>query len=249
MTIRALVAVGLVAGLVGAAGRAEAALRVYSPIVEEGEAEVETQFDATGDHRAAKTGGMTANVSVGYGVTSWWKAEVEGQWKRDPQGAAHFDSTSFENIFQVTEQGKYAADVGFFFEYEAVSQRGDHNNVTFGPLIQTEFGANLTTVNVLFTHELGNRSAAGMGFEARVQSVWPINDYVSGGVEAYWQPGRLGAFPLASAQGLRSGPVLTGDVRVPGLGKVKYELGYLMGVTGASPQSTVRGVVEYEFHF
>ncbi|MCX7381290.1 MAG: hypothetical protein NT133_07715 [Alphaproteobacteria bacterium] len=228
---------------------ASAALRVHSPIVEQGEFELETAFDVTGDHRPQKTGAYTANVALSYGVTSFWKVELEGQWKRDPQNPAKFDATSFGNIFQVTEQGKYAADLGFFLEYEAVSQRGDHSSVTFGPLIQAEFGSNLTTLNLLFTHELGNRSAPGLAFEARLQSVWPVNDAISAGFEAYWQPGRLGAFPLASAQGLRSGPVVVGDLRLPGLGKLKYELGYLFGITGSTPQGTLRGVLEYEFRF
>ena len=231
------------------AAPATAALRVHSPIVEEAEAEIETKVDATIDHRPTRTGGYSANVSLGYGVTEYWKLEVEGQWKRDPQGASHFDSTSIENVFQLTPQGKYWADVGFFVEYEAVAQRGDHSSVTFGPLIQKEFGANLTTVNLLFTHELGNRSAPGLGFELRVQSVWPITENLSAGVEAYWQAGRLGAFPGLDAQGLRSGPVLTGDLRLLGHGKLKYEIGYLFGITGNSPQGTVRGVLEYEFHF
>ena len=228
---------------------ASAALRVHSPIVEQGEYELETAFDVTGDHRPQKTGAYTANVALSYGVTSFWKVELEGQWKRDPQSQAKFDATSFENIFQVTEQGKYAADLGFFLEYEAVSQRGDHSSVTFGPLIQAEFGSNLTTLNLLFTHELGNRSAPGLNFEARLQRVWPVTDAISAGIEAYWQPGRLGAFPLASAQGLRSGPVLVGDLRLPALGKLKYELGYLFGITGSTPQGTLRGVLEYEFRF
>ena len=102
---------------------AVAALRVHSPIVEEGEAEIETKFDATLDHRPQKTGGYTANVSLAYGVTSFWKTEIEGQWKRDPQGAALFDSTSLENVFQFTPQGQYWFDVGFFIEYEAVARR------------------------------------------------------------------------------------------------------------------------------
>ena len=232
-----------------AAHPAAAALRVYSPIVEEGEAEIETQFDATGDHRPTKTGAYTANVSLGYGVTEFWKAEVEGQWKRDPQGGMLFDSTSFENIFQLTPQGKYPVDLGFFVEYEAVSQRGDHNSVTFGPLIQKEFGSNLTTLNLLFTHELGNRSAPGMQFDMRLQTVWPITENLSGGAEVYWQPGRLGAFPGVDGQGLRAGPVLTGDLRLMGLGKLKYEIGALFGGTGSSPQGTLRGLLEYEFHF
>ncbi len=228
---------------------ASAALRVYSPYVEEGEAEIETQFDATADHRPTKTGAYTANISVGYGVTSFWKAEVEGQWKRDPQGGMTFDSTSFENVFQVTEQGKYDVDVGFFAEIETVRKRGDHNSITLGPIFRKEFGSNVTTVNFLFTHELGNRSAAGATFETRVQSLWPITDALQGGIEAYWQPGRLGAFPGVNTQGLRSGPALAGDWRVPGLGKLKYELGYLVGITANAPQGTLRGVLEYEFRF
>ncbi len=228
---------------------ASAALRVQSPIVEEGEVEVETAFNATADHRPQKTGAYTANVALSFSPTHFWKIELEGQWKRDPQNPWQFDSTSFENTFQLTEQGKYAADLGFFLEYESVAQRGDHSSVTFGPLIQKEFGANLTTLNLLFTHELGNRSAPGLNFEARLQSVWPVNDAISAGIEAYWQPGRLGAFPLASAQGLRSGPVLVGDLRLPALGKLKYELGYLFGITGSTPQGTLRGVLEYEFRF
>lgn len=228
---------------------AMAALRVYSPIVEEGEAEIENQFDATADHRPTKTGAYTANVSVGYGVNSFWHTELEGQWKRDPQGGMTYDSTSFENIFQLTEQGKYDVDVGFFAEVETVRQRGDHNNMTFGPIFRKEFGSNVTTLNLLFTHEMGNRSAAGATFEARLQSLWPINDWLQGGVEAYWQPGRLGAFPGLDAQGLRSGPALAGGLRLPGMGNLKYELGYLFGVTGSTPQGTVRGVLEYEFRF
>lgn len=228
---------------------AAAALRVHSPIVEEGEAEIETQFDATVDRRPERTGGYTANVSLGYGVTSYWKTEIEGQWKRNPQGALLFDSTSLENTFQVTPQGKYWADVGFFLEYEAVSQRGDHSTITFGPLISKEFGANTTTLNVLFTHELGNRSAPGMNIDVRLQSLWPVLENLSAGVEAYWQPGRLGAFPGVNAQGLRSGPVLAGGFRMPGLGKFKYEVGYLVGITGAAPQGTMRGLLEYELRF
>lgn len=228
---------------------AAAALRVHSPIVEEGEAEIETAFDVTADHRPTQTGAYSANIALAYSPTAFWKLEVEGQWKRDPQSPAHFDSTSLENVFQLTPQGKYWADLGFFLEYEAVSQRGDHSSVTFGPLIRKEFGANTTTLNLLFTHELGNRSAPGLQFDARLQSVWPVTEGLQAGVEAYWQPGRLGAFPGVSAQGLRSGPVLLGDLRVPGLGKLKYEIGYLFGITGSTPQGTLRGLLEYEFHF
>ena len=46
-----------------------------------------------------------------------------------------------------------------------------------------------------------------------------------------------------------AGPVLLGDLRVPGLGKLKYEIGYLFGITGSTPQGTLRGLLEYEFHF
>ena len=91
-----------------------AAKHVLSPIVEQGEIEFESKFDRTVDNRAELDNAQSANVSVGYGVTSFWATELELQWKRDPQGSYHFDSTSWENRFQLTPQGEYWVDVGLF---------------------------------------------------------------------------------------------------------------------------------------
>src|ERR1035437_229515 len=126
-----------------ASGSAQAAIHVFSPIVEQGEMEVETKADGTFDKNPALANARSANIDVGYGVTSFWATEIEAQWKQDPQGSRHYDSTSWENRFQLTPQGQYWIDVGMFFEYEKVVQQGDHNNATLGLLLQKETGKNL----------------------------------------------------------------------------------------------------------
>jgi hypothetical protein len=244
-----LTAMRLALGAMLLAGPAAAAVHVHSPIVEEGEWELETRFDRTNDRSPTKDNEYSYNVSIAYGVTSWWKTELEAQWKRDPGGRLQYDSTSFENTFQLTPQGQYWVDVGIFAEYESVVQKGDHDSFTFGPLIQKEFGINLTTLNLLLTHELGRGSATGFAVEMRAQSVWRIFPWLAPGIEAYWEPGNVGNFRGAAKERLRSGPVVVGGLRLGGLGKLKYELGYLFGLGRASERGTIRGLLELELHF
>ena len=245
----AFVAIAVTGGLLAAIPPARTAIHVFSPIVEQGEAELETFFDRSRDHRPTKDGAYTFNVDVGYGVTSFWKTEIEGQWSHDAQGKLHYDSISSENIFQLTPQGEYWLTLGLFAEYEHVALSGDHDSITIGPILQKEFGLNVTTLNLFFTHEVGHGAAGGLPLDARLQSVWRVLPEFAPGFEAYWQPGKLGAFEDISEQRLRVGPAAVGTFRLGRLGKLKYEAAYLFGVTAGSERGTVRGLLEYEIAF
>ncbi len=229
--------------------RAEAAVHVFSPIVEEGEVETESMFERSIDRRSAKDDNASYDFSVGYGVTRYWATEIEAQWKHDPMSSGHFDSLSWENRFQLTPQGKYWADVGFFAEFERVFEAGDHDSVTLGPLIQKEWGRNLTTLNVLFNHEVGRGAAGAFHLDYRVQHLWRAAPLFQPGVELYGEPGKVGNFDKIDDQRIRLGPVAIGAVSFGDAGKLKYEIGYLVGVTGASERGTVRGLLEYELAF
>lgn len=239
------IALGLVMAVTGTA--AHAAKHVLSPIVEHGELEFESKFDRTVDDKSEMDNAQSANVSFGYGVTSYWATELELQWKQDPQGSYHFDSSSWENRFQLTPQGEYWADLGLFFEYEKVVQSGDHDNYTVGLLAQKEFGETLTTFNLLLTRELGSGAAPGTATEIRLQTRWRSNLALQPGFEIYYEPGEWGNFSAADERRLRAGPVLVGQLRTGALSKVKYELGYLFGMNAASERGTLRARVEYEF--
>jgi hypothetical protein len=224
-----------------------AAKHVLSPIVEQGEIEFESKFDRTVDNRAELDNAQSANVSVGYVVTSFWATELELQWKRDPQGSYHFDSTSWENRFQLTPQGEYWADVGLFVEYEKVSQAGDHDNYTVGLLMQKEVGETLTTANLLLTRELGDGGAPGASTELRVQTRWRSNIRFQPGFEIYYEPGEWGNFSPTQDRRLRAGPVIVRQLQSSALSKMKYEMGYLFGMHPANEQGRLRARVEFEF--
>ncbi|MBV8657249.1 MAG: hypothetical protein JO142_05420 [Burkholderiales bacterium] len=237
----------LVLGLV--ATSAHAAIHVYSPIVEEGEAEIELKADHTFDKLDTLNNGRSANVDIGYGVNSFWATEIEAQWKQDPMGARHYDSTSWENRFQLTEQGEYWMDVGIFAEYEKVVQKDDHNNATVGLLLQKEFGSNVTTFNFLLNREFGTDGAPGLTVDYRFQTRWRLNRAFEPGIELYGEPGRLGHFESYENQRVRMGPVATGVVPVNLPGKLKYEVAYLAGLSRSSERGTARALLEYESHF
>jgi hypothetical protein len=231
-----------------------AARHVFSPYVEEGEFELETFFNQAVAGKSGVNGQGSYAGSIGYGVTSWWKTEIESTWSRSPGGSTALgtvlhDSVASENIFQLTERGEYWLDVGFFAEAEFVRQAGDHNNLTVGPLLAKEFGPSLTTLNLLFTQEFGSAAAGGQSVDFRLQSVWRVAPLFAPGVEAYWQPGNLGRFASYNSQGLIAGPVVTGGYRLGRAIKLKYEIGYLFGATNASPNGTVRGLLELEWRF
>lgn len=242
--------VALAAGALLVMGSAaHAGLSVMSPIVEEGEFEIETKADHTSDRNLNLNNAQSSTVSIGYGVNSFWFTELETQWKKDPGGKRFYDSTSWENRFQLTPQGKYWLDAGIFAEYEKVAQPGDHDSVTIGLLLQKEFGSNLTTVNYLLTRELGGGHAPGVQVDYRVQTRWRMSPLFEPGIELYGEPGRFGHLDPAAQQRTRLGPVVVGVLPVGMPGKLKYELGYLRGLNSSSEKSTVRMLLEYEVRF
>jgi len=228
---------------------ANAAAHVLSPIVDQGELEIEIKADRTNDTNSDLNNAQSSNISIGYGVTDYWATELETQWKKDPNGSRFYDSTSWENRFQLTPQGKYWLDAGIFAEYEHVVQDGDHDSVTLGLLLQKEFGRNVTTFNFLLTSQLGSEAPTGTQVEYRMQTRWRLNPMFEPGLELYGEPGELGQFNTASEQRTRMGPVMVGVLPVGGPGKLKYELGYLRGLNSVSEQNTVRLLLEYEMHF
>ncbi|HEX7776488.1 MAG TPA: FTR1 family protein, partial [Parvibaculum sp.] len=157
-------------------GRAEAAeIKVYSPYVEQGEAEVEYQGYRTFDSDSSKDNEQKHSVSLGYGVTSFWATEFYGVWKQDAGGDMKFDATEWENRFQLTDQGEYWADLGLLVEYEHVRDRqNDADEFALGPLIAKDIGQTTTTANLIFERQLGAHGDSGVGFTYRLQERWRL---------------------------------------------------------------------------
>ena len=244
--LSAAVAVPLLAGVFTPAA---ADFKVLSPIVTKGEFEIESAGSVTrGRHRDGEEH-QSYTTSLGNTFTDFWQAELEGELSQEPDEGLKYAATNFENIFQILPQGEYWLDLGLLAEYSRAKRAGANDAVEFGPLLQKQFGDFLTTLNVTLEKQIGSRSEAGTeigyGFQARYRW-WPG---LEPGIEVFGDMGEITHLKAADRQAHRAGPVLFGTLRLGNGGKIKYEAGYLIGLTRNTPDGTVKFLLEYEVAF
>jgi hypothetical protein len=246
-------------GTSGAFAPARADFELHYPIIDYREFELEHNGDTTVDKaNSGKSNNQSYTVELGYAPVWWWEPEIEFDMGAAPGENWNYSATTFENTFQLTEQGKYWADLGFFAEYSHAASKADADALTFGPLVQKQatdlFGLDLGydtlhTLNVLFTKEVGrNRSDAtplAVAWQSRIQ----LNQFFQPGVEYYGNVTSIAGLSNGDATQHRLGPALVGQYNMFQYGKIKYEAGYLFGLNQATERGTIRWRFEYEKAF
>jgi hypothetical protein len=248
-------AIALAAVCLLAAHPAHADLHVRMPQVDYREFEFEHNglitFDAKGSplNRA-----QSYTNEIGYGVLPWWQIELEGEMASGGGQRLTWEAVTLENTFQLTEPGEYFFNLGLFAEYSQSTVRDAPNSFTFGPIIQKELNNvlgldTLHTLNLFLSRDVGHDATRQTGFSYAWQSLVRTHPLISPGVEFYgFIPDIAHAGPAAQQQHL-VGPVLVGAVNFSPYGKLKYEAGYLFGLTPTSGRSAVRWRLEYEIAF
>lgn len=243
MAARAILAL---AGAAPMASAAEAAaIKIYSPKIEQGEIEVEYQGYRTFDSDSAKDNEQVHKIGLGYSITDWWAVEVKGSWKRDPGGSTDFDATEFETRFEFVEEGEAFAALGLLVEYELADRRGvNADELKFGPLIGKEIGNTTATANLIFERQIGPHRASGVGFTYRLRERWHFHPHFEPGIEAFGNLGPIDNFNSPNRQEHMIGPVAHGKI-----GEFSYDIGYLFGATSATADGTLKAILEYEIEF
>jgi hypothetical protein len=236
-------AVGLAAGMAPTAAVA-VEFKVFHPVVEPGEWEFETRGWSIQDRRPEADGAQGAKLEVGYGVTSFWFTELEAHYERVPGANPEYRSTDWENVLQFTEPGQYWLNAGLVFEVEAGARPGVPSEVAAGPILQKEIGSSLHTVNLIFESVEGEPD---VNFVYGWQSLWRLSALLQPGFEAYGELGPVDAPKPAAQQEHWLGPVVSGRVGLGTRQRLKYNLGYLFGLTAATPDRAWKWVLEYEF--
>ena len=244
----------LVLGCLAPTAPALADFKVRSPIVDYREFEYEHNGSVTFDHRPDRNKNQSYTHSVGVGVTEFWKIEFEGEIGASTANNLALNALTFENTFQLTPQGKYWADFGFFIEYSHATGRGSANTIKFGPIVQKQtFGFGkydlLHTINLLLEKEVGPYSTTRTGFQPAWQSRVLLNPYFEPGFEVYGNIENIRQAGKFNDQQYNAGPMFAGGVSFAPYGSVKYEIGYLIGMTTATPRGAVRWKFEYEIPF
>jgi FTR1 family protein len=218
--------------------------KVYSPIVEGGEAEVEFRGHFDFDSDTAVDGGQLYKATFGYGVTDRWFSELIVEYEVDGAGGSQIAAYEWENVFQFTEQGEYWADWGLLAEL--VIERNGPNKLEFGPLMAHEFGANmLMNFNLVFEREFGSGASSETGVEYQWDLRWRGNPQFEPGIQMYGKFGDLDDISLDNRQHI--GPAFFGVVDHDN-GHWRYDAALLFGLNGASADTIFRFQVEYEWY-
>jgi hypothetical protein len=222
---------------------AGAADPVYVPVVEQGETEFELRggyrdFDgAPNDHAFV--------FDVGYGVTDRWRTEAVLEYSAEGGERGKLEALEWENVFVLTEPGKYWMDVGVLAEYEHTFADGP-DEVKIGPLLQKEIGRTVANLNFRFKHEVGSGASNDTELDYRWQLRWLGNEALEWGVQGFGELGTIERLGKGDSHSI--GPALFGMKRLASRDKVRYNAAVLAGLNDAAPGAAFRFQVEYEMY-
>ncbi len=227
--------------------------KVYSPIIEKGEIELEAEGSYNFDKRQEKKGTQEQKYAVGYGVTDRWATEIYGNLSNNPaeRERLEFESIEWENRVQLFDQGQYWLDAGVYFSYEFAHEDQDPDEIEAKLLLEKQLGDFVHTANLILQKEVGgdtpddaekekHRWEGGVAWSSRYR----FKQYLEPGVEVHYNAIELSKNQSFNEQELQIGPTVYGKI-----GPVKYDIGYLFGVTDAAADGELKWIVEYELRF
>lgn len=237
--LHAVAALALCAAQAALAGPAA---YVKTPLVEYGERELELKWgrakagDGTREHQTI--------IGVGAGITPWWFTELNAGLVGGTEKSTAYEALEWENIFQLTETGKYPVDAGFLFEIE---RPRDHAEGWEGPLLQTEFGRVQLNGNALFERHVRADLPGETEFLYEWQAKYRWRPALELGFQGFGELGKWDHWSAHNEQSHILGPAVFGQVRLGTRQKIKYDAAYLVAASPAAPDRTLRFRVEYEF--
>ena len=220
---------------------------VYTPTVEYGEREIDFKHGSA--RQQDGTLRQVTSLGLGYGATEYWFTEV--YLKQERNGNQNVTLAEWENKFQLTETGKYPAEIGLVAELEAPLSGKAPWEIKFGPLLQTEFGKIQLNGNLLFERAFGMADESGVPYATNLAYQWQIKYRMQSTLEWGLQGlGELGKWDNWSGQNEqlhRVGPAAFGKFALGNRQAIKYNAAWLAGISPAAPNHTIRMQLEYEF--
>ena len=175
----------------------------------------------------------------------FWRTELLGEWEKEPGESIEATEVAWENIFQLTPQGKYWMDFGVIVEYVHSLEDGGDDALELGLLGEKQFSSTVLTANLLAEREFADGAGTGMEYAARYR--WRVSEGFEPGIEFYGEFGDWGDSGSLDEHEHQVGPSMLGKVRMREHSAIKYEAALLFGLTEDSPDTTLRLQLEYEF--
>ena len=234
---------GLILGIVP--NDAHATHKVYSPIVEQGELEIEARGHVQVDDNDEIDGAHKEKYEIGYGFTDWWFSSVFIEAEDEPGESYAYAAAAWENIFQLTEQGKYWLDAGLYTEYEVPDGSGP-DKLEIKLLLEKSLPHWTHTFNLAAEREVGGGADNEVEANYAWRSIYRLNPRIQPAIELYGDLGHSGDFGIHDDQSHLAGPVILGSLPLNQNVSLSYEMGYLFGLTNESSDGAFKWLLELE---
>ena len=219
---------------------------VHSPIVEEGEREIDFKFGTAKNRDGTRESAVSAGL--GFGMNSWWFTETYGKATRLTPAGWRFDALEWENKFQLTETGRYPVDVGLIVELEYPKDRSEGWELLFGPLLQAELTTDLVAnANLLFSRHYRSATPSPMSLGYQWQMRYRWKPELEFGAQGFGSLGPWRHSLPGDQQEHRAGPAVFGKIKLEGRRAINYNAAWLVGTNTNTARSTLRLQVEYEY--
>jgi hypothetical protein len=210
--------------------------KVYHPYVDPLEWELEWRVvHADQDPVSGKNNRQLHRLALGRAVFDTVFAELYLLGARTAQDDMNLQAYEVEIMWQLTEQGEYSLDYGLLFELEKV-HGDDRWEYATTLLLEREMGRFSATANLGLGYEWGGYTDDEIETTLALQARYRYSARLEPALELY-----LGE----DTRGL--GPVLMGRERLGPARALRWEFGIVFGLEQATPDYTVRGLLEYEF--
>lgn len=207
--------------------------RVYHPYVEQHEREFEYGFtlrDLGGDKILLNRAG------IGYA----WNDKIFTEVYLLTESITHEDEQvrgyEAELKWQITEQGEYWADWGLLLEAGTAKDISNHE-FAIGVLLEKELVNRwVVAANTIAEYEYGSDIEDEFETALRAQLRYRYSVAIEPALEFYLDD-----------QDWAAGPTLMGTVKLSGRKQLRWEFGLLFGLDANTPESNLRGGIEFEF--
>ena len=210
--------------------------KVYHPYVQPLERELEWRSIYQWDDAANEDGLWQQRLGFGRSVSE--RLFIEGYviGKNKAGSGFHLEEFELEALWQLTEQGEYAADWGVLFELNR-SRRQNATELSSALLVEKELGQRfVATANLGLEYEFGSAIRNEFDVEFAGQLRYRLSERLEPTVELYKDE-----FTFAT------GTVLQGVERFSGNRKLHWEAGIFGALNDTTPDTTLRALLEFEF--
>jgi len=209
--------------------------KIYHPYVQPLERELELRTSLEEGSNGLTADRRTWRLGYGQSFSDNWFGEAYLVGRKDSMNSFRLSEYELEALWQITEQGEYAADWGMLFEV-AGADSPDVMDISGSLLAEKEWRRWTGTANLKASYEFGDDVHEEIDVALALQARYRLSLSLEPALEFYSGERVLGA-----------GPVLMGNRRFGAGRQLHWETGLILGLKDDTPDRTVRLLLEYEF--